>query len=252
MIKTGEISQRLYDYLSSKGKGLGIEDVRIGLAYAGVKLEGDRLGLAGVLRNELKPECTTLNGAGTLTTLSASSLLKYLVDGKNPLDKALGLATANAIINPETSEEEIDTIGLMNLGPQDNVAMVGYFGPLVGKIKETGANLSIIERDPARVEIIDDRTKDEILGKCTVAVITATSILNDTLEEILNKLGNSRHVVILGPSTPMCRDVFQGTPVTHLGGSAILDIRKIMQIISEGGGTPAMRPCLRFINVLLR
>lgn len=252
MIKTGEISQRLYDYLSSKGKGLGIEDVRIGLAYAGVKLEGDRLGLAGVLRNELKPECTTLNGAGTLTTLSASSLLKYLVDGKNPLDKALGLATANAIINPETSEEEIDTIGLMNLGPQDNVAMVGYFGPLVGRIKKTGANLSIIERDPARVEIIDDRTKDEILGKCTVAVITATSILNDTLEEILNKLGNSRHVVILGPSTPMCRDVFQGTPVTHLGGSAILDIRKIMQIISEGGGTPAMRPCLRFINVLLR
>jgi len=252
MIKTGEISQRLYDYLSSMGKGLEIEDVRIGLVYAGVKLEGDRLGLAGVLRNELKPECTTLNGAGTLTTLSASSLLKYLVDGKNPLDKALGLATANAIINPETSEEEIDTIGLMNLGPQDNVAMVGYFGPLVGKIKETGANLSIIERDPARVEIIDDRTKDEILGKCTVAVITATSILNDTLEEILNKLGNSRHVVILGPSTPMCRDVFQGTPVTHLGGSAILDIRKIMQIISEGGGTPAMRPCLRFINVLLR
>jgi hypothetical protein len=252
MIKTGEISQRLYGYLSDMGKGIGIEDVRIGLGYVGVKLEGNRLGLAAVLRNELKPGCTTLNEAGTLTTLNASRLLKYLIDGRNPLDKALGLATANAIINPEPSEEENDTIGLMNLGPQDNVAMVGYFGPLVGRIKETGANLSIIERDPARVEIIDNKTKDEILGNCTVAFITATSILNNTLEETLNKLENSRHVVILGPSTPMCGDVFQETPVTHLGGSAILDIRKVMQIISEGGGTPAMRPCLQFINILLR
>jgi hypothetical protein len=130
--------------------------------------------------------------------------------------------------------------------------MVGYFGPLVGRIKKTGANLSIIEKDSARVKIIDDETKDEILRNCTVAVITATSILNNTLEETLNKLGNSRHVVILGPSTPMCGDVFQETPVTHLGGSAILDIRKVMQIISEGGGTPAMRPCLQFINILLR
>jgi len=252
VIKTGEISRRLYEHLSSMGDRLEIEDVRIGLGYAGVKLEGKKLGLAAVLRHELAPGCSTLDEAGTLKGLRASRLLQYLVNGKNPLEKALGLAAANAIINPEPSEKENDTIGLMDLGPQDNVAMVGYFGPLVGRIKETGANLSIIERDPARVKIIDDKTKDKILGNCTVAVITATSILNNTIEEILNKLGIPRHVVILGPSTPMCGDVFQGTPVTHLGGSAILDIRKVMQIISEGGGTPAMRPCLRFINILLR
>ncbi len=252
MIKTGEISQRLYEYLSSMGDRLEIEDVRIGLGYAGVELKGNKLGLAAVLRHELAPGCSTLDAAGTLKGLRASKLLKYLVDGKNPLDKALGLATANAIICPEASKEEQDTLGLMSLTARDRVAMVGYFGPLVERIKKTGADLFIIERDPARIEVVDNKTKDKKLRNCTVAIITATSILNNTMEETLGKLGNPRHVAILGPSTPMIVDVFQGTPVTHLGGSAILNIHKVMQIISEGGGTPAMRPCLRFINILLR
>lgn len=252
MIKTGEISRRLYEHLSSMGDRLEIEDVRIGLGYAGVKLKGKKLGLAAVLRHELAPGCSTLDAAGTLKGLRASRLLKYLVDGKNPLDKALGLATANAIIYPEASKEEQDTLGLMNLTSRDRVAMAGYFGPLVERIKKTGADLFIIERDPTRIEVVDNKTKDEKLRNCTVAIITATSILNNTMEETLSKLGNPRHVAILGPSTPMIVDVFQGTPVTHLGGSAILDIHKVIQIISEGGGTPAMRPCLRFVNILLK
>ena len=97
-------------------------------------------------------------------------------------------------------------------------------------------------------KIPDQKDRDNILEKCTVAIITATSILNDTIEEILNGLGNPRHVTILGPSTPLCEEVFARTPVTHLGGSAIRDHRKVMQVISEGGGTPNMRPYLRFID----
>ena len=50
----------------------------------------------------------------------------------------------------------------------------------------------------------------------------------------------------------MLGGAFEGTPVTHLGGSSILDTRKIMQIISEGGGTPDMRPFLRFIDMKIK
>jgi uncharacterized protein (DUF4213/DUF364 family) len=77
-------------------------------------------------------------------------------------------------------------------------------------------------------------------------------MLNNTLEKILNNLENPRWVSILGPSTPVCPDIFAGTPVTHLGGSVVLDRKKVMQIVSEGGGTPAMRPYLRFVNLLLK
>jgi hypothetical protein len=32
----------------------------------------------------------------------------------------------------------------------------------------------------------------------------------------------------------------------------VRDTKKVMQIISEGGGTPAMRPYLQFVNLLVK
>jgi len=39
--------------------------------------------------------------------------------------------------------------------------------------------------------------------------------------------------------------------VTHLGGSAIVDGAALLQVISKGGGTPDMRPFLRFVNIMV-
>jgi len=252
MIQTCEIASRLYEHLSGDQGNLLVEEVRVGLGYIGVKLEGNRMGLAAVLRHELAPGCSILDEAGNLAGSKASVLLRRLVDGKNPLDKALGLATANAIIHPRPTEKEKDTLELINLTHQDRVAMIGLFRPLIPRIKKTGASLSIIERNTVLMEIPDQKNRKKILKECTVAIITATSILNDTMEEVLNGLESPRHVVVLGPSTPMCDEIFDGTPINHLGGSALLDTGKIMRIISEGGGTPALRPYLRFINILLK
>jgi uncharacterized protein (DUF4213/DUF364 family) len=251
MKRPGEIAGRLYDISSEIGGGLPVEDVRIGIGYIGVKIEKKGLGLAALLTNELQPGCSKLEKAGTFAGSPASRLLKLLCEGSNPLEKALGLATANAIIGPSVPEEEGDAIDLMGLTPEDRIAMVGLFQPLVERIRKKGLNLFVIERDESRIEVPDDETRDKVLEECTVAIITATSIMNDTLEDILRRLGNPRHVALLGPSTPLCEEVFRGTPVNHLGGSVVTDVRRVLQIISEGGGTPEMRPHLRFVNILM-
>ena len=250
-MKKGEIAERLVQYLSDKGESLWVEEIRIGLGYVGVRLEGNRMGLAAVLRNELSPGCTLLDQAGHLTEQKPSTLLDWLVLGRHPLEKAIGLATANALISHGLTGQEKDSLELINLIPQDHVAMIGLFSPLVPRIKKSGATVSIIERDASLTDVPKPEERKEILKKCTVAIITATSLLNDTLEEILNELGNPRHVLILGPSTPLCPEIFQGTLVNHLGGSAIMDAQKVMRIISEGGGTPILRPYLRFVNILI-
>ena len=167
------------------------------------------------------------------------------------MEKALGLATANAVLSAEAPQEESDTLALMDLSSKDHVAMVGLFRPLVPRIEQTGAKLTIIEQNKALPNVLSFKSRGNILKTCTVAVITATSILNNTLETILNDLENPRWVSIIGPSTPVCRDIFAGTPVTHLGGSVVLDRPKVLQIISEGGGTPSLRPYLRFVNLVL-
>ena len=105
----------------------------------------------------------------------------------------------------------------MRLRPGERVAMVGLFRPIVPRIEATGVRLSVIERDTPEKE------RRDILGACDVAIVTATTLLNGTLEGVLNELGRPRHVALIGPSTPLCEEIFRGSPVTHLGGSAIVD-----------------------------
>jgi len=246
--ETNRIAVRIVEHVRRRYADRMVEDVRIGLGYVGVALEGGGLGVSALLRNELAGGCTTFPGAGTLRGRQAWDLLSFLVSGKNTLQKAIGLAAANALIEPEKTEEG-DSIDLMKLTPRDRVAMVGLFRPLVKRIRTTGAELDIIERDESRIPLQHAGTVSDLLARCTVAIITATSLLNDTLDGILRDLGAPRHVVILGPSTPLCMEVFNDSPVTHLGGSIVGDRDRLMQIISEGGGTPEMRSCLRFVNI---
>ena len=252
MLRRGEIARRLFDSVVHTGENAVIEEVRIGLGYAGVRLDKRHMGLAAILLHELPASCSAFTDAGKLAGSKAVSLLNNLIEGNNPLKKALGLATANALLHATSGDDKRDSLSIMNLVYQDHVAMVGLFSPMVPKIEGMGANLTIIERNPARLAVLDKNESSRILKECTVAIITATTLLNDTLEEVLNGLGNPRHVAILGPSTPLCPEIFHDTPVNHLGGATVNDTKKIMQIISEGGGTPAMRPYLRFVNLLIK
>jgi hypothetical protein len=252
MLPRGEIARRLFDSVSPKGGDAVIEEARIGLGYVGVRLDEGRMGLAAMLLHDLPSGCSVFPNAGRLAGSKTSSLLVNIIEGRGPLKKALGLAAVNAVLHTEFTEEERDSLSIMKLMPADHVAMVGLFTPMIPKIEATGAKLTVIERNPARLAVLDKKDSDRILKECTVAIITATTLLNDTLEEVLNGLGDPRHVAILGPSTPLLPEIFQGTPVHHLGGAIVQDTGKVMQIISEGGGTPAMRPYLRFINLLVK
>ncbi len=250
-MQKGDLRKRLHDQVMNEAGNVQIQEVRIGIGYIGVRVWDDRLGLAALPLRELSPHCSRFADAGKLVNAPASDLTRFLAEGTTPLEKALGLAAANAILRPDiTEKKEEDAIALMNLTPSDRVAMVGLFPPLVRKIGATGATLSIIERNPARMAVVDEKERREILASCTVAVITATSLINDTLEETLEALGDPRHTVILGPSTPLCLEIFEGTAVRHLGGAVAPYTRRVLQIISEGGGTPEMRPHLWFVNLL--
>jgi len=129
--------------------------------------------------------------------------------------------------------------------------MVGLFAPLVERIRATGAILTVIEKNPERLELLPPDQKQQALTGCDVAIITATTLLNFTLEETLAALGSPRLVAVMGPSTPLLPEAFKDTPVTHLGGAVVADSARALQIISEGGGTPALRPHLRFVNLII-
>ena len=252
MLKPGIILHRLYEHIEPAAKNLLIADLRVGLSYVGIKLDNGSAGLAAVLPSSAVRGCTVLKEAGTYVGSPAIEVLKYLLDGQNALHRAIGMAVANALVLPKQGDvEDREATTYLNLHPKEKVAMVGLFAPLVERIRSTGAILTIVEKNPQRLELLSQKDKQRALKECDVAIITATTLLNNTFEETIDLLGTPRSVLLLGPSTPLVPGIFRDTPVTHLGGAVVADAAKVLQIISEGGGTPALRPCLRFVNLLL-
>jgi uncharacterized protein (DUF4213/DUF364 family) len=243
MLEPGAIAGCLHRRLAEQSRRFAVEEVRIGGSYVAVVLTGGRMGLAARLKEAVGAEIEPYRASERISGSPAETLLDRLVCGTGAVERALGLAAANALIHPAVPGREEDAIGLMKLQPGERVAMVGLFRPIVSRIEATGVRLSVIERDTP------ERERRQALGACDVAIVTATTILNKTLEEVLNELGKPRHVALLGPSTPLCEEIFRGTPVTHLGGSAIVDAAGLLRVVSEGGGTPDMRPFLRFVNI---
>jgi hypothetical protein len=252
MFTPGTLLNRLYERLLPAAENRRIDDLRVGLSYVGVKLDNGQTGIAAVLPDTKPGGCTVLKEAGTYAGSAAVDVLKYLVGDGNALNRAIGLATANALVAfPEDQTEDCEATTYFDLKPGEQVAMVGLFAPLVERIRKTGAKLTVIEKNPERLEILSPDDKRRALKECDVAIVTATTLLNNTFEETVALLGSPRRVALMGPSTPLLPEIFSDTPVTHLGGAVAADTSRILQVISEGGGTPALRPYLRFVNLMI-
>ncbi|HET6421715.1 MAG TPA: DUF364 domain-containing protein [Geobacteraceae bacterium] len=250
---TFHIQKRLVDYLAPNTHLKTVADVRIGLGYTAVRLESGHAGVAWTPKSEA-PCCTHFQAAGTLTGRPVAELLAMLADEKSGLARAVGLAAANALLaalpRPVILKEEV--ISSLNVTPDDRVAMVGYFGPVISQLKKAGCRLDIVELNPAHGENTHspEQGKDAMAG-CTIAVITGTSLINGTFDEVVSGLGNPRAAVLLGPSSPLCGDVFSGTKITHVAGSRVKDADAVLRVVSEGGGTMLMKPFLDFESVLV-
>jgi uncharacterized protein (DUF4213/DUF364 family) len=246
------VQKRLIDKLLPQAERSTINDVRIGLGYTAVKLDTGQAGVAWTPRSS-SSGCTHLKAAGNLAGSPAREILLMLADETSALDRALGLATANALLaalpqRPTIQEEVIASLGITSA---DRVAMAGYFAPVIGKLKKTGCRLDIIEMNPhLGTNTLSPGQGQEALAACTVAIITGTTLINATFDEVSAALGNPRAAVLLGPSSPLCGDVFDGTKITHVAGSRVADADSVLRIVSEGGGTMLMKPHLEFQTVL--
>ncbi len=246
------IPEKIVACLKPASEGLSTADVRIGLGYTSVRLDNGAIGLAWTPPSH--PEsCTHVARAGTLAGRPASELLEMTADDHSALARSLGLATANALATllPRPESTRRDVLDMVNIQPADHVAMVGFFAPLVPGIRRTGCRLDILELETGRPGVVSPEDGRTSLASCTVAIITGTSIITGTLDDLLAGLGKPRAVIILGPSSLMCPQVFAGTPVTHIAGARVRDTRAVEKIVSEGGGTMILKQYMDFETICL-
>jgi uncharacterized protein len=214
-----------------------VTDIRVGLGYTAAVLENGRCGLAFTLHEKEYESCTVVAEAGSLTGRRASELVSWLTQSDETAC-AIGLATANALIDVPQGAVESDILDLLPLRPEDAVGMIGYFGPLVGSIRKQARELYIFERKPIPdLGVLPDSAAGDLLPQCQVVVLSATTLLNHTIDGVLECCKSAREIAILGPSTPFMPEVFRRRGVTILSGIQVMDTSKVLRVVSEAGGT---------------
>ena len=247
------IQQKIIDFLKPVSESHLVTDVRVGLGYTSVRLDNGNIGIAWTAQIH-SGNCTYEAKAGSLAGRPAGELLEMLASPNNSLSRTLGLATANGIAAglPHLKTTAVDVLELVNIRASDHVVMVGFFGPLVPVLRQTGCRLDILELESDKPGTMSLEKGRASLAVCSVAIITATSIITGTIDELLSGLGNPRAVIILGPSSFMRPEVFAGTPVTHIAGARIRNASAVEKIVSEGGGTMILKQHMDFETLCLK
>jgi len=157
--------------------------------------------------------------------------------------KTIGFASANAItrclferagFRPVDSS---DSIGQMDPQPGEHVGMIGLFRPLLGRLKASGARLTVLE---LKAELAGEHDGYRVtldageLADCSKVISTSTLLLNDTFDRITGYCRNARWFAMIGPSAGCLPDALFARGVTLLGGSWISDSCGFIAALQSG------------------
>jgi len=252
-----KLLEALRDAAHAKAGDITVTDVRIGLGYTAVQLDTGNVGVAATLRDAGVGGCSVFQGSRPIASSAVREILGYITSS-DTLERTVGLAAANALFNtdgaracPGWSCHGGDLLDVLELRPEDRVGMVGFFGPLAPVIRQRAAKLIIFEEHMDRADGLAPAEQAlKTLPECSVAIITATSIINNSFEQLAAAAAGCRAIAVLGPSTPLVPDIFRDYGVTHFAGVIATDARQILSVVSEAGGTRFFMKWCKKINVI--
>lgn len=233
-----ELNERIYSFFESKAREVTVECLNLGLGYTAATTSDGGIGVAYTYFLT-KGSCSFVNRYYDYEGKPALELLEKI---KSPisLERSMALALVNALNYQNALSLPIDKgdpalWDMLHIGEKTRVAMVGDFAPVARVLKERGALIEVI--DIAK-RIGEKETFYDKLGNwAEVLILTSTSILNNTTEEVLQHVGKEVKTVMLGPSTPMIGEVFTHLPVHILAGMVPLDKEKVLKAVRHGAGT---------------
>ena len=162
---------------------------------------------------------------------SVHGMLRNL-EYQNTINASWGLAAVNSLLNKGITGPEIKIQELiLDLGKNKNVAIMGHF-PFVERMGQDFKNFWILELSP-KANDIPEKLKHHILPLADLIAITATSLLNNSLGEILNLTRKNAVKILLGPSTPMAACLLD-MGIDYLGGTLVRDHQKAFAGIEKG------------------
>jgi uncharacterized protein (DUF4213/DUF364 family) len=243
------------DFLGSELDAITVERAVIGLFFTGVKLS---TGNTGACATPIKtiPEAVCCPSSamampfpGKLRGRPARELLREAFSDHG-IRRAVGIATLNALadrcwdIRPHPSVElhaGVDAFHANDFHPGDRTVVVGAFVPFLKELKRRGLPYLVLEKDPATLKPDEmpffrpAETAREIVPQADVVLITGTTLINDTLEDLLGWARPEARVTVVGPTVGLFPDAFLRRGADILGSVRIPQPDAFIYLLAEGG-----------------
>ena len=223
--------------------------------FMAICLEGGATGISYVLLpDEKKAAYTALQPSDFIGRTPREFALEF--GNVDPVKEMISLAAINAICQQvmKASSFAVDTatdsLGLLSVSPGDRVGMVGLFRPLLKTIEKAGAELIIVEKNELLIEkfphlpITLDVTE---LSRCNKILCTSTTILNNSLDEILGHCLPDAFVSVIGPTAGYFPDPLFARNVDVVGGRVVKDGELLLRLLAERKrwGDATQKVCFR-------
>ena len=165
------------------------------------------------------------------------------ITSQDIFDRTIALGTINAISHFLFNQTNFqftysaNILTVMNIQPDDIIGMVGYFPPLVKRITNIGSQLIVVE---LKEELIKKTSKWEItldkekLRECNKIICTSTTIINNTLEDILEFTRDADLFALIGPTAGFLPDPVFKRRIDILGGSIVNNSQLFYDRIIQG------------------
>jgi uncharacterized protein (DUF4213/DUF364 family) len=154
---------------------------------------------------------------------------------------AVALATINALLQPTTSElTHIDAADWLSEHCKDRkVAIFGRFPFIEDEVRPFAKDVYVFEQTPETGEY---RQKDmgRLLPEADLIAVTASSIINHTVDDILSHRRAHHTIIMLGPSAPLTTRLFK-CGIDALFGVRVSDQQAAIESVQSGDGFQKMR-----------
>ena len=223
-----------------------VTDAVLGLSLTAVELDGSDIGLSYVLRDRLPAGCSIFGFAQHIIGQPALEVARLALEGRDDAQRGVGMAVITAATRALNLPDEpvTPTPFSLEVHATDKAGMIGYIPGIAEQFARQKAKVYIFDKgltvsggDGAK-QVMDMSRQSEILPMCDLMIISGSTLINGSIDHLLELCQNAREIVMVGASTPMFGEAFRGTGVTALAGSWWDEGQKaeLFKILSLSGG----------------
>lgn len=201
-------------------------------------------GSVGPFYVSLKPVLATLRDrfpAGNRIRLDAVAVALGLAGG-DLAERALAIGAFNALSHRLmrcAGYDPPDRGPAKEADPTDADAptgVVGYFSPVIDRLVDSGSQVLVLERQPARVPERPNvrlTTLPEELAVCRRVLCTASVLINDTLDPLLAACSHGVRFQLIGPTGSGLPDALFARGLESVGGIRFDDPVRLGQVLAR-------------------